>query len=281
MKLAANLIFFSIIALSHSFAYPNENGKIEPPKTNFILQPLVPLNPEIEAFRNRPPVEVLRSNFKSEWTKMRETEEKDLYINIGEIFRSNNIIEIPVLFDYKKKTQKELASETAKVKIDCSNSRWTISNLMGWSKQMGDGGTLHFENRQMDWSSVDIRSSGDLFANLQRDFCKSQSLGFRPQLTKGRIWAPMVGRTYEEQIRGLFRSHIVLKEDVAPESFLVVLISVDIEGAISETKTVSQGGDPRWEEAVINSIELISNRYQIRSPRGYGNSGKIEIRFRP
>ncbi len=281
MKLAANLIFFSIFAFSHSFAYSNENGKIEPPKTTFILQPVVPLNPEIEAIRNRPPAEVLRPNFKSEWTKVRETEEKDFYINIGEIFRLNNILEIPVLFNYKKTTQKELASETAKVKIDCSNSKWTISNLMGWSKQMGDGGTVHFDNRQLEWSSVDSRSTGDVFATLQRDFCNTQSLGVRPQLTKGRTWAPMVGKNYEEQIRGLFKSHIVLKEDVAPESFIEVLISVDVEGAISETKTVSQGGDPRWEEAVINSIKLISNRYQIRSPRGYGNSGKIEIRFRP
>ena len=183
--------------------------------------------------------------------------------------------------DYKKKNQKELASETAKVKIDCSNNRWSISNLMGWSKQMGDGQTLYFENGQMEWSSVDVKNSSDVYATLQRDFCKIKSLGVRPQLTKGRAWAPMVGKTYEEQIRGLFKSHIVLKEDVTSESFLEVLISVDIEGAITDTMTVSQGGDPRWEEAVINSIKLISNRYQIRSPRGYGNSGKIEIRFRP
>ena len=281
MKSFLDFFVFIFIFLSYSIGFASETGKLEQPKINLVLPPIVSINPEIEAVLKRPPPEVQRPNLKSEWTKMRGTEDKDFYINIGEIYRSNNILEIPALFDYKKKSQQESASETATVKIDCLNSQWTISNLMGWSKQMGDGQTMKLDNRQLEWSAIDTRNSGDVFTTLQSDFCKIQILGFRPQLTNGRAWAPMVGKTYEEQITRLFRSHIVLKEKVTPESFLEVLISVDTEGVISDTKIISRGGDPLWEEAVISSVKIIGNRYQSRSPRGYGNSGKIEIRFKP
>lgn len=278
MKWFSLLGSFFIFATSLAFA--NETGSKEAEKAYPVVPPTVTPNPEIEAVLKRPPLEVQRPNLKSQWTKMREAVDKDFYINIGEVFRIKNILEFPTLFNYKNSSSSH-GSETATVKIDCLNNLWTVSDLVAWTKPMGNGQTLTINNKQLEWSALDFRNSDDVFVTLHRDFCKIHILGVRPQLTNGRQWAPMSGSSYAEQITRLFKSHITLTSAVTPESYVEVVISIDAEGVVSDVKTVSRSGDPLWEEAVTNSIRTIATRYQIRSPNGYGNSGKMQIRFKP
>ena len=65
MKSVLDLFFFIFIFLSYSIGFASETGKLEQPKINLVLPPIVSINPEIEAVLKRPPPEVQRPNLKS------------------------------------------------------------------------------------------------------------------------------------------------------------------------------------------------------------------------
>lgn len=236
---------------------------------------------EAKARMQRLASESQKPSIPSKWTKMKESSEIDFYVDLGESYRAIDIIYFPTLHNQKNADSKKSKSETGTINIDCKNNLWSIADVMSWSENMGRGVSSKIDLRQTPWTSIDYNNPNDVFETLRRDFCKIKVFGERPALIDNRSWAPMIGNGYAEQITRLFVSHIIVKESIATGSFVDVAISIDDRGLIANFLIVNRSGDLAWEYAVIKAIEGISQKYQIRSPNGYGNHGKIQARFKP
>ena len=222
-----------------------------------------------------------KPNTPSKWTKMKESSEIEFYVDLGESYRAIDIIYFSTLHNQKNTNYNKSKSQTGTIKIDCKNKLWSITDVRNWSKSMGLGGGSAIDHRQTPWSNIDHTNPNDVFETLRRDFCENKVLGERPALIDNRSWAPMIGSGYAEQIIRLFTSHIIVEKSITTGSFVDIAISIDDRGLISNFLIVNRNGDPAWENAVIKAIERISQKYQIRSPNGYGNHGKIQASFKP